>query len=414
MLSAAHFTGTPPVHPLSNPPGIQVSTAHSVHAHHHFTHEQQQQQHGMSTGLLPTPPSSPPAFGLHPIENTITLLESLVAFYHQERMWVYRTRAQLEMDMMQRAEEAAANESASATGEAENDGRRSGSTSPHQSTSHSPPQAQSDALASQQPSATSSQGTSPSPPTKWLKRKKAFNLRLEGISTSKGGLNRPRPYPPHRPRQGSSLNPAGPQPPPTQQPHAFYPPPAPNHMLGPATTTLTSPYLCHPSFATTFGPPSSSTQPSTYPQAPTHSTIPDSHQAAIPLVLGAGGREPCVQILEMFEKMMQARMESCERVTRMVRSATNLGRSNAPVSGPVGAPGLAMNMPTVSGPVGGPGIGGPVGLMMNGSHGMTMTPMGVVPTAEAYSSGMMQETVYGTQEQEQSQAQDFPMGVALA
>ncbi|KAI6003736.1 hypothetical protein EDD15DRAFT_2191788 [Pisolithus albus] len=365
----------------------------------------------MSTGLLPTPPSSPPAFGLHPIENTISLLESLVAFYHQERMWVYRTRAQLEMDMMQRAEETAANEAASATGEAENDGRRSGSVSPHQRMSHSPLLAQSDAQASQQPSATSSQGTSPSPPTKWLKRKKAFNLRLEGISTSRGGLNRPRPYPPHRPRQGSSLNPAGPQPPPTQQPHAFYPPPAPNHFLGPATTTLTSPYLCHPSFATTFGPPSSSTQPCTYPQAPTHSTIPDSHQAAIPLVLGAGGREPCVQILEMFEKMMQARMESCERVTRMVRSATNLGRSNPPVSGPVGAPGLAMNMPTVSGPVGGPGIGGPVGLMMNGSHGMTMTPMGVVPTAEAYSSGMMQETVYGTQEQ--SQAQDFPMGVAM-
>ncbi|KAI6152155.1 hypothetical protein BKA82DRAFT_4107869 [Pisolithus tinctorius] len=409
MLSASHFTGTPPVHPLSNPPGIQVSAAHSVHSHHHFS---QEQQHGMSTGVLPTPPSSPAAFGLHPIENTLSLLESLVAFYHQERMWVYRTRAQLEMDMMQRVEEAAANDAVSAIGEAENEGRRSGSSSPHQNTSQSSPQAQSDSQASQQPSATSPQGTSPSPPTKWLKRKKAFNLRLEGISTSRGGLSRPRPYPPHRPRQGSSLNPAGPQPPPIQPPHAFYPPPAPNHIPGPATTTLTSPYLCHPSFATTFGPPSS-TQAPTYSQAPTQSTIPDSHQAAIPLVLGAGGREPCVQVLEMFEKMMQARMESCERVSRMVRSAANLGASNASVSGPVGAPGLAMNMPTVSGPVGGPGIGGPVGLTMNSSHSVTMTPMGVVPTAETYASGMMQGTVYGTQEQEQSQTQDFPMGVAM-
>ncbi|KAI6047430.1 hypothetical protein EDC04DRAFT_2552924, partial [Pisolithus marmoratus] len=223
------------------------SAAHSVHTHQQFTQEQQQQQHGMSSGLLPTPPSSPPSFGLHPIENTLSLLESLVAFYHQERMWVYRTRAQLEMDMMQRVEEAAANDAVSATGEAENDSRRSGSgsASPHQNTSQSPPQAQLDSQAPQQPSATSPQGTSPSPPTKWLKRKKAFGLRLEGISTSRGNLNRPRPYPPH----------------------------------------------------------------------------------PIPLVLGAGGREPCVQILEMFEKMMQARMESCERVTRMVRTATNLGGS---------------------------------------------------------------------------------------
>jgi hypothetical protein len=32
-----------------------------------------------------------------PLTTTITLLESLIAFYHQESMWVVRTRAQYEM-----------------------------------------------------------------------------------------------------------------------------------------------------------------------------------------------------------------------------------------------------------------------------------------------------------------------------
>ncbi|KAG6336690.1 hypothetical protein ID866_2397 [Astraeus odoratus] len=436
MLSAPHYTGTPPLHqhPASlshshHPPPVQVSSAHSFHAHNHFA---QQQQHGISA-LLPTPPSSPPAVGLHPVENTISLLESLVAFYHQERMWVYRTRAQLEMDMMQRAEEAAAHDVVPLAGEPE-DSTCSGSMSPQSATKASP-QSQGDPQGSQQPNGASPEGTSPSPPTKWLKRKRAFNLRLEGISTSRGGIPKHRPYPPHRPRLGSSLNPAGPQPGPTPlgppPPHAFYPPPGSSSALGPATTTLTSPYLCHPSFAATFGPPPmqpstpTTSQPSSYPKAPT-SAHPDSSQAAVPFVLGAGGREPSVQILEMFEKMMQARMESCERVTRMVRSATSPGGPSGPntgampVGGPVGAPGLAMNMAAVGGPVGGPGVGGPVGLNMNGTHDTPMGPIGVVPNGGAYTPGMMQGNVYAAQNmgqpQEQSQPQgmqDFPMGVGM-
>ena len=390
MLSAAHFTGTPP--PL--PPPVQT----------HFP-----QQHAIAPGLLPTPPSSPAAV-VHPIENTITLLESLVAFYHQERMWVYRTRAQFEMDMMQRVEDA--NADPTATADAEGDAR-SGSISPSQSAKSSSPTV--DGQSAQ------SEGTSPSPPTKWLKRKRAFNLRLEGISTSRGGVNRSRPYL-HRPRQGSSLNPAGPQPPPTPHgapPHAFYPPPATNSAFGPATTTLTSPYLCHPSFAATFGPPqsaqpstASTSQPSPYSQVSPQINAPESQRAAAPLVLGAGGREPSVQILEMFEKMMQARMESCERVTRMVRSATNPSCPSTSVGGPVCAPGLAMNMPTVSGPVGGPGIGGPISLSINGTPNL-------VPSSP-YATGMMQGHVYGPQNmaqgQEQSQSQgiqDYSMGVTM-
>lgn len=407
MLSAAHFTGTPP--PL---PQHSVSLPHSHHPPPVQT-QFSQHQHGMASALLPTPPSSPAAVALHPIENTLSLLESLVAFYHQERMWVYRTRAQLEMDMMQRIE-VANNMDPTAVTDTEGDSVRSGSISPSQSTSRSSPPTVDGQTA---PNKTSLEGTSPSPPTKWLKRKKAFNLRLEGISTNRG-INKPRPYP-HRPRQGSSLNPAGPQPPPTPAgppPHAFYPPPAPSNAFGPATTTLTSPYLCHPSFAATFGPPQpaqpstpSASQPSPYSQVPPQTSVPEAQRAAAPLVLGAGGREPSVQILEIFEKMMQARMESCERVTRMVRSATNPSCPLTSVGGPVGAPGLAMNVPIVSGPVGGPGIGGSI----------TALSMGVVPNG-AYPAGMMQGHVYDTQnmtqEQQQSQSQgvqNYQMGVGM-
>ena len=48
---------------------------------------------------LPTPPHSPERSlrPSRPIDSTIRILESLVAFYHQERMWVYRTRASLEL-----------------------------------------------------------------------------------------------------------------------------------------------------------------------------------------------------------------------------------------------------------------------------------------------------------------------------
>ncbi|KAG2042301.1 hypothetical protein BDR03DRAFT_945008 [Suillus americanus] len=194
---------------------------------------QQQAAMAMNT-LLPTPPSSPPRVGLHPVESTITLLENLVAFYHQERMWVYRTRAQLEMSLQERDASAAA-----ATDDEEERER-------------------------EEPD--SAEETSET--TKWMKRKKAFGLKLEGIATTRG-----------MPRGGIVKQRA--------------PPP----ML--------------PAFA-------------------------HSNQTGGQHVLGSSGREPGVEILEMFERMMQARMESCERVTRMVRNASGTGSPGySPPNGPV-------------------------------------------------------------------------------
>lgn len=359
MLSAHYTAGNSPVHPHSQhtPLHPALSAQQAQFAHH---------QHTISS-LLPTPPSSPPTMGMHPVESTISLLESLVAFYHQERMWVYRTRAQLEMGLLHHA-----SDSQPDTPDTE---LHDDSDSPGQSQRSSPDGGK------------TAENVSPSPPTKWLKRKKAFNLRLEGISargmlpTVRGGISKhPYPHIQHRARQSSNLNPAS-VPAPSHQnamhgstsaalhPHpsvsvassntamSFYPPTAMN-----TATTLTSPYLSYPSFQFST---TANLQPATpgvatsrfisTPAHPTHSTLqpPQLHSTQTgPLVLGAGGREPTVQILEMFERMMQARMESCERVTRMVREANK----------PTGS----VSVGSVGGPVG--GFGGPVGLPVVGGY----------------------------------------------
>ncbi|KAF9226588.1 hypothetical protein BS17DRAFT_775855 [Gyrodon lividus] len=419
MLSA-HYTGTSPLHP------------HTQHTPHHThplpislsSHSSQQpqyahHQHAISS-LLPTPPSSPQTIGLHPVESTITLLESLVAFYHQERMWVYRTRAQLEMDLIQRAVESQSDLSSTIESE---EGDDCPTSPPGRIQSKSP---------SSSDTGKTLDSSSPSPPTKWLKRKKAFNLRLEGISSTRGMLppvarggitKHPYPHTQHRARQSSNLNPASAAASSHQStipgtgsaaalyPHPFLPasstnaamsfyPPTVTH----ATTTLTSPYLSHPSFqfpTTTNQPPTPGISTTGYSSTSSHQTHASFQQTqrqptyTSPLVLGAGGREPSVQILEMFERMMQSRMESCERVTRMVRGANSPGGigSGGSTGGGVGA-GAGI----VGGPVG--GFGGPVGLNIGG-QGMA----GAYTQVRAQAQEMMQSQT--------STQQGFPMGVNM-
>ncbi|KIJ70085.1 hypothetical protein HYDPIDRAFT_164242 [Hydnomerulius pinastri MD-312] len=324
--------------------------------------------------------------GLHPVESTISLLESLVAFYHQERMWVYRTRAQLEMGLMQRIES-----HPGSTEESPEDIQGDGSPT-H---SHSSPPGQKSSPTSD--GGNPADNSSPSPPTKWLKRKKAFGLKLEGISTSRGmlppvargGISK-HPHPPHphshgghhphaqhRARQRSNLNPAS-HPSvsttataaTTKPTTSFYPP-----TMGIAsTTTLTSPYLSHPSFSfPNHSNPPLPQSPALYPpmSSPQHPSPTHQHQHqqpqtphphTTPLVLGAGGSEPTVQILEMFERLMQARMESCERVARLVRTAPGSLSPSDPGSGGLGgAGGSGSAGMRVGGPVG--GFGGPVGFL---------------------------------------------------
>jgi hypothetical protein len=163
---------------------------------------------------LTTPPSTPPPSS-RPIDSAISLVDSLLAFYHQERMWVYRTRASLEL-VLEAAPSGASDSTLVSTSEStatveEKEGSLSIIVHPRDNTG----------MDLMYPAN--------SPTTLWTRRKKSFKLKLEGISM-RGRKRR-----------------------------------------------------------TTAGQ-----------EAP---------------------QTPGVQMLELFENMMEARMESCERVSRMLRDA---------------------------------------------------------------------------------------------
>lgn len=142
----------------------------------------------------------------NPLKSTIHLLDSLVAFYQHERMWVYRTRAMLEeafpiMDP----------------------------TTQYNPASSSPP-AKKDEVPINEPLLPLL--PLPSRQTRWTRRKKGFKLRLNGI----------------RPKRVIS-------------------------------------------------------------------TIPVDQVRQLEYL------HPREQLLEMFEKMMESRMESCQRINKLVRDA---------------------------------------------------------------------------------------------
>jgi hypothetical protein len=105
-------------------------------------------------------PSTPlrPHLEHDPFRSTTNVLDSLVGFYQQEQMWVYRTRASLELAFTQ------------------------GPTTTDEAVI-----AESDPMASVSEDNMSAVKAEPSvsPPissTLWLRRKKKYNLRLEGIA----------------------------------------------------------------------------------------------------------------------------------------------------------------------------------------------------------------------------------------
>jgi len=138
-----------------------------------------------------------------PLKSTINLLDSLVAFYQHERMWVYRTRAMLQEAFPNPSVMDPSTQSLSA--------------------SSSPPMGD-DEFFTNEPLA--------SHQTRWMRRKKGFKLRLDGI----------------RPKRVISVIP-------------------------------------------------------------------------VDQVRQAEYLHPREQLLEMFEKMMESRMESCQRITKLVRDA---------------------------------------------------------------------------------------------
>ncbi|EGN92999.1 hypothetical protein SERLA73DRAFT_190121 [Serpula lacrymans var. lacrymans S7.3] len=232
LTAAAHY-------PLSHP---------HHHQHHHFPPQ------NISGAALPTPPSSP--YAPYHVESTISLLESLTAFYHEERMWVYRTRASLELMVQGKSFIPDLGTSDDIVASSSTDPTISASPSSSSSTgpiSESLSSTTTTIAADEDDTHHMDMGVKQEPhspsmnspgQSKWMQRKKSYRLKLEGLSFTRvvgGRVSKDR-------ANGS-------------------------------------------------------------------------------MVQRKQQRDSGVQILELFEKMMQARMESCERVTKMVRNANACGMS---------------------------------------------------------------------------------------
>ncbi|KAJ2920092.1 hypothetical protein MD484_g365, partial [Candolleomyces efflorescens] len=118
---------------------------------------------------IPTPPFTSPAIQPHldgasdyTLTSTIPLLDSLIAYYQHERMWVYRTRAQLENGLP---------------------GAPSFEQSFDQSLSLPSNSSYLDVTGESSDSLDDGGiGAMPQASTRWTKRKKGFKMRLEGLS----------------------------------------------------------------------------------------------------------------------------------------------------------------------------------------------------------------------------------------
>ncbi|KAF8897665.1 hypothetical protein BD779DRAFT_1667606 [Infundibulicybe gibba] len=178
---------------------------------------------------IPTPPFSPQDDATAPVpselKSTVALLDSLVSFYQQERMWVYRTRAALEQAFDDLPPVPGTSSAADVSNLIASSSLPSPSAEPEtrvKEEEEGPDSPPASALTESN--------------SRWLRRKKGFKLRLDGLS--------------------------------------------------PNTKRILT----------------------THVDGANH---PRCEMAA----------QPKERILEMFEKIMESRMESCQRVNRLVRNA---------------------------------------------------------------------------------------------
>lgn len=137
--------------------------------------------------VLPTPPQSPTSREL--AHSAVSLLESLEAFYQQERYWVHHTRAALELALTKGIDAPpAANAPSPSTSQ--------GTLSPASST-------MSDATAVDVPIVKMEPDAAPpslsrSHPSRWGRRKNMMRLKLDGLSPQQR-KRRPLRAPPTEP-----------------------------------------------------------------------------------------------------------------------------------------------------------------------------------------------------------------------
>ncbi|KAH9843855.1 uncharacterized protein C8Q71DRAFT_825911 [Rhodofomes roseus] len=158
----------------------------------------------MTEHALPTPPHSPLA--LEPARGADVLLDSLTAFYQQERYWIHHTRAALEVALAKGSDARAITFGASSPSESPS--VSVGSLTPESASSPSA----STTSTMDEPSATAALPTVKTEPdmlpdalsasdhsaalakriTRWNRRKNMMKLKLEGISST--ALRRRRPH----------------------------------------------------------------------------------------------------------------------------------------------------------------------------------------------------------------------------
>ncbi|KAH9938605.1 uncharacterized protein B0H18DRAFT_20420 [Fomitopsis serialis] len=150
----------------------------------------------MTEHALPTPPHSPRA--LEPVRGAVVLLDSLTAFYQQERYWIHHTRAALEVAIAKGSDARAITFPVSSPSESS-----SGASSPAASTTSTmdepcatvalpaiktEPDMLPDAMSAPDRSAAAFAKRI----TRWNRRKNMMKLKLDGISST--SLRRRRPH----------------------------------------------------------------------------------------------------------------------------------------------------------------------------------------------------------------------------
>lgn len=112
----------------------------------------------------------------------MNLLDSLVAFYQHERMWVYRTRAVLEEAFEQPSAITSSNPDADIPNE-------DSLPSPSESSSSSPPSPVTVSDVDKLGGPKSPRAGQP--PSRWMRRKRGFKLKLEGIAKPRRLASKP-------------------------------------------------------------------------------------------------------------------------------------------------------------------------------------------------------------------------------
>ncbi|KZT12762.1 uncharacterized protein LAESUDRAFT_689564 [Laetiporus sulphureus 93-53] len=138
----------------------------------------------LAQNALPTPPHSPRA--LEPAHGAVVLLDSLTAFYQQERYWIHHTRAALEVAIAKGSDARTITYAAGSPAESSDGSSVSSSEGPSSPAASTSSVVDDPAPMGAAPVKSESHDVPLAPKskrsTRWNRRKNMMKLKLEGIS----------------------------------------------------------------------------------------------------------------------------------------------------------------------------------------------------------------------------------------